>query len=86
MLMTTAREAKNNFGTMIDSAHSAPVIITKHNRPSVVVLDIDVYEHFQSQIEDYFLARQADRVLREGDFLGVDESKKFMKDLVNEKS
>ena len=34
----TANDAKNRFGEVIDAALQGPVSITKHNRPSVVVM------------------------------------------------
>lgn len=37
----TAKEAKNTFGKLIDSAQREPVIVTKKNRPVVVVLSIE---------------------------------------------
>lgn len=34
----TANDAKQKFGELIDAALQAPISITKHNRPSVVVM------------------------------------------------
>ena len=37
MKAISAREAKYNFGRMIDTARAEPVIVEKHGRPVVVV-------------------------------------------------
>jgi prevent-host-death family protein len=36
----SAREAKYNFGRLIDTARAAPVVIEKHGRPVVVVVSV----------------------------------------------
>jgi prevent-host-death family protein len=40
----SAKEAKNNFGHLIDSSRAEPVTIEKHGRPVVVVLAIETFE------------------------------------------
>ncbi len=44
--MTTfsALEAKNRLGQILDAAQRAPVTITRHGRPAVVVLAVEDYE------------------------------------------
>ena len=46
MKAISAREAKYNFGRMIDTARAepGPVIVEKHGRPVVVVLAVEKYE------------------------------------------
>ena len=44
MKAISAREAKYNFGRMIDTARAEPVIVGKHGRPVVVVLSVEKYE------------------------------------------
>ncbi|MEX6634034.1 type II toxin-antitoxin system Phd/YefM family antitoxin [Hyphococcus lacteus] len=44
MKTMSAREAKNSFGLLLDSARAGPVIVEKHGRPVVVVLAIETYE------------------------------------------
>ena len=44
MKAISAREAKYNFGRMIDIARAEPVIVEKHGRPVVVVLAVEKYE------------------------------------------
>jgi prevent-host-death family protein len=43
MKALSAREAKYNFGRLIDSARTAPVVVEKHGRPVVVVLSVEEY-------------------------------------------
>ena len=40
----TAAEAKNKFGEMVDQARSAPVAITKYDRPVLVVMAFEEFE------------------------------------------
>jgi prevent-host-death family protein len=44
MKALSAREAKYNFGRLIDTARAEPVVIEKHGRPVVVVIALEEYE------------------------------------------
>ena len=44
MKSMSAKEAKNGFGLLLDTARAAPVTIKKHGRPVVVVLSTEEYE------------------------------------------
>ena len=44
MKALSAREAKYNFGRMIDLARAEPVVVEKHGRPVVVVLSVEKFE------------------------------------------
>ncbi len=44
MKTMSAREAKNAFGLMIDTARAEPVLIEKHGRGVVVVMAVEEYE------------------------------------------
>ena len=44
MKALSAREAKYNFGRLIDTARAEPVVIEKHGRPVVVVIAVEEYE------------------------------------------
>ena len=41
-----AREAKNHFGALLDSAQKEPVRITKNSRPVAVLLSGEKFEAF----------------------------------------
>ncbi len=47
MKAMSAREAKNAFGLMIDTARAEPVLIEKHGRGVVMVISVEEYERLQ---------------------------------------
>lgn len=49
MKTMSAREAKNGFGLMINTARAAPVLIEKHGRGVVVVIAVEEYERLSEQ-------------------------------------
>lgn len=49
MKTMSAREAKNAFGLMIDTARAEPVWIEKHGRGVVVVLSVEDYERLSTR-------------------------------------
>ena len=44
MKSMSAKEAKNGFGLLLDTARAEPVTIKKHGRSVVVVLSTEEYE------------------------------------------
>lgn len=44
MKTMSARDAKNAFGMLIDTARAEPVMVEKHGRPVVVVISIEEFE------------------------------------------
>lgn len=44
MKSMSAREARNSFGLMIDTARAEPVRLKKHKRGVVVVVSVEEYE------------------------------------------
>jgi len=44
MKSMSAKDAKNAFGLLLDTARAEPVSIEKHGRPVVVVLAVEEYE------------------------------------------
>lgn len=67
MKTMSAREAKNSFGLMIDTARAEPVQIEKHRRGVVVVLAVEEYERLKA-IEAGQKGDQADKDGAGGDF------------------
>jgi prevent-host-death family protein len=45
----SAREAKNGFGLMIDTARAEPVLIEKHGRGVVVVVAVEEFERLRGK-------------------------------------
>lgn len=39
----SAQDAKNRFSAVMEAAHREPQIVTKHGKPSVVVIDADEF-------------------------------------------
>ena len=44
MKRISAKDAKNGFGRLVDTARAEPVMVEKHGRPVVVVLSVEEYE------------------------------------------
>jgi prevent-host-death family protein len=45
----SVQDAKNRFSAMLDAARSKPQVVTKHGKPTVVVLDVAEYERLRQQ-------------------------------------
>jgi len=58
MQTLSAKDAKYNFGRLIDSARAEPVTVEKHGRPVVVVLAVEEYQRLK-KIES---ERRAERI------------------------
>jgi prevent-host-death family protein len=48
MKSMSAKEAKNGFGLMLDSARAEPVTVHKHGRPVVVVVAIEEFKRLKA--------------------------------------
>lgn len=57
MKTLSARDAKNGFGNLIDTARQQPVLIEKHGRPVVVVLSVEEYDRITKEHLDSVNAR-----------------------------
>jgi len=44
MKAIAARDAKNRFGTLMDSAQREPIAIEKHGRPVAVLMSVEEYK------------------------------------------
>lgn len=44
MKTVSAKDAKNGFGRLLDTARAEPVTVEKHGRAVVVVLSVEEYE------------------------------------------
>ena len=54
MKSLSAKEAKYEFGRLIDLARAEPVVILKHRRPVVVVMSIEEFERLHSESRTAF--------------------------------
>lgn len=50
MKSMSAKDAKNAFGLLLDTARAEPVTIEKHGRPVVVVLSVEDYERLHDNV------------------------------------
>lgn len=58
----SARDAKNQFGLLIDTARVDPVVIEKHGRPVVVVCSVEEFDRLQR-----LASGNSDRTLKEAE-------------------
>lgn len=49
MKSMSAKDAKNAFGLLLDTARAEPVTIEKHGRPVVVVVSIEEFERLSAE-------------------------------------
>ncbi len=81
----TAKEAKNKFGQLLDSAQRAPVTITKNGRAVAMMLSL-ADEKMVSAIEDLLEAQYWGNRIAEaeqGGYLSVEESNQVLEDALN---
>ncbi len=83
----TAKEAKNNFGRLLDEARRSPVTINKNGRKVAVLISKEDYSHYENfeEIIDAYWGKKA-KLAEKGGFLTVAESKKFIDSVLNAKS
>jgi antitoxin Phd len=78
MKSMAAKDAKQSFGELMDAAMREPVSITKNGKPSAVLLSQADYERLEA-MEDLVWALRADEAVRNADFLGPDETARFIR-------
>lgn len=76
MATMTAREARQRFGALMDMARSEPVTITKHNRPSVVVISSERYAELEAIEDAIWVAKAIES--EKSDLLSVDDTVAFL--------
>jgi antitoxin Phd len=81
MKTMAAKDAKTNFGQLLDTAIREPVSITRNGRQVAVVLSAQDFERLAA-LEDAWWVRYAERSEEEG-YLSAEESEAFLNDLVN---
>ncbi len=73
MQVTTARDAKNRFGQLLDSAQRGPVSITKNGRVVTVMLSIEQYRRLRGAAWDR-LTRAMDATSAEAASTGLTDN------------
>lgn len=77
-----AKEAKDGFGRLLDTAQREPVRIEKKGRPVAVLISMDEYQRLEA-MEDAWWAERAEAAEKEGDWLGPEESERLLKKFLN---
>ena len=80
----TAKEAKNNFGRLLDEARRSPVAINKNGRKVAFVISKEDYSHYEDfeEIIDAYWGNKAMAAMKEGT-IGLAKSKKLLNSLLN---
>jgi antitoxin Phd len=81
MRTMSAKEAKDGFGLLLDTAQREPVTITKKGREVAVLVSKADFERLEA-LEDAYWGRRAEEARKEG-FVGLEESEKFLNELAN---
>lgn len=84
MSKIAAREAKNKFGQLLDTAQRSPVTIEKKGRAVAVLMSVEEYERLEAA-EDTLWYLRAQEAAKDG-FLTTEESEKFLAELGNDKN
>ena len=81
MKTMSAKEAKDGFGLLLDTAQREPVTITKKGREVAVLVSKADFERLEA-LEDAYWGRRAEEARKEG-FVGLEESEKLLNELAN---
>ena len=63
MKTIAAREAKNNFGSLIDDARSEPVLVERNGRRAVIMIAPEKYDELVAAQDALWEARASEIVL-----------------------
>ena len=83
MTITTfsAKEAKNNFGRLLDEARLSPVAVLKNGRRVAVIMSVEEYNEFETRRDAYWGAR-AIQAEKKG-YVGTAKGRKLLRDAFN---
>jgi len=76
----TAKEAKNNFGRLLDEARQYPVTIKKNGRKVAVMLSLEEY-NFLETLSDAYWGRRAQQAAKKG-FIGIKKGEKLLRQML----
>lgn len=82
-MIFTAKEAKNNFGRLLDEARRSPVAIKKNGRKVAFLVSYEDYSQFEDVVDAYW-GNKAKAAMK-GGYLTIAESKKFIDSILNAK-
>lgn len=78
-----AKQAKDHFGLLLDTAQHEHVMIEKKNRKVAVIMSSAEYARLEA-LEEKFWVAKADIALQEG-FIGHKRSEKLLRDIFHAK-
>ncbi|MEI6346254.1 MAG: type II toxin-antitoxin system prevent-host-death family antitoxin [bacterium] len=72
----TAKEAKNNFGRLLEEARQSPVAVMKNGRQVAVVMSVEEYNEFEARRDAYW-GELSVHAHKKG-YIGVAKSRKLL--------
>jgi prevent-host-death family protein len=82
----TLTETRNRHGEVFDRATVEPVLVTKQQRPSHVIMSAESYQQLLArleELEDLSLGKTAEAALSQSEMVGVDKFTATLKQLAN---
>jgi prevent-host-death family protein len=82
----TLTETRNRHGEVFDKATVEPVLVTKQQRPSHVIMSVEAYERLITrlrELEDNNLGKMAQEALSKSRMVGVNEFTTALEHLAN---
>ena len=83
MTCISATEAKTHFGKVLENSLVEPVVIEKSGRNVAVIVSFDEFQRM-SALEDQYWVMKARKAQKAG-FIGSDQSRKLLEDLLDAK-
>jgi prevent-host-death family protein len=85
----TLTETRNRHGEVFDKATVEPVLVTKQQRPSHVIMSVEAYEGLIArlkELEDNSLGKMAEEAVSKSQMVGVDKFTTALEHLANGKA
>ncbi len=82
----TLTETRNRHGEVFDKATVEPVLVTKQQRPSHVIMSVEAYERLiarLNELEDNSLGQMAEEAVSKSQMVGVDKFTTALEHLAN---
>jgi prevent-host-death family protein len=80
----SAKEAKDRFGEVIETARTETVTVTRHSKPTVAVISVDRLAELEAIEDRYWL--DVSRRGAESGFIGIDKSKAYIEGTLSAES
>ncbi|MGL5871930.1 MAG: type II toxin-antitoxin system Phd/YefM family antitoxin [Xenococcaceae cyanobacterium] len=82
----TLTETRNRHGEVFDKATVEPVLVTKQQRPSHVIMSAESYQHLIArleELEDLRLGKMVEAELSQSEMVGIEKFTATLKQLAN---